>query len=329
VRFVARAGGTIIRPTRKGEFMSRKLLLAGASAVAILVAANAAGAKSYTIPGMYTFTVPTTGEYAIDLVGASGGSNFAANPPGGLPGGLGAEVFGDVMLQAGEKLVLYVGGHGQDVGGSGHPAEGGAGGGGGSFIVGFGDAGGGGGAGLNQAGGAGLAGSGSGAGGGTGGGASVYGQGGGGGTFASGGNGGGGAAYNGRASGDDGISGSGAGSGAGGIFPHGGDGSTSGGVGGYAGGGGGGDSGGGGGSGYSGGGGGGDGGGGGGGGSYLASFFTNKQYFAGVSSPGGEITIYRLAGSPVPEPSTWAMTFAGFASLGWLARHRRRKPGAA
>jgi hypothetical protein len=109
VRFVARAGGTIIRPTRKGEFMSRKLLLAGASAVAILVAANAAGAKSYTIPGMYTFTVPTTGEYAINLVGASGGSNFAANPPGGLPGGLGAEVFGDVMLQAGEKLVLYVG----------------------------------------------------------------------------------------------------------------------------------------------------------------------------------------------------------------------------
>ncbi len=101
MRFVARAGGTIIRPTRKGEFMSRKLLLAGASAVAILVAANAAGAKSYTIPGMYTFTVPTTGEYAIDLVGASGGSNFAANPPGGLPGGLGAEVFGDVMLQAG------------------------------------------------------------------------------------------------------------------------------------------------------------------------------------------------------------------------------------
>ena len=150
MRFVARAGGTTIRPTRKGEFMSRKLLLAGASAVAILVAANAAGAKSYTIPGMYTFTVPTTGEYAIDLVGASGGNNLAANPPGGLPGGFGAEVFGDVMLQAGEKLVLYVGGHGQDVGGSGHPAEGGAGGGGGSFIVGFGDAGGGGGAGSTR-----------------------------------------------------------------------------------------------------------------------------------------------------------------------------------
>jgi PEP-CTERM motif-containing protein len=27
----------------------------------------------------------------------------------------------------------------------------------------------------------------------------------------------------------------------------------------------------------------------------------------------------------VPEPSTWAMTFAGFAGLGWLARMRNRK----
>ncbi len=27
----------------------------------------------------------------------------------------------------------------------------------------------------------------------------------------------------------------------------------------------------------------------------------------------------------VPEPSTWAMTLAGFAGLGWLARLRARK----
>jgi PEP-CTERM motif len=27
----------------------------------------------------------------------------------------------------------------------------------------------------------------------------------------------------------------------------------------------------------------------------------------------------------VPEPSTWAMTLAGFAGLGWLARTRGRK----
>ena len=31
----------------------------------------------------------------------------------------------------------------------------------------------------------------------------------------------------------------------------------------------------------------------------------------------------------VPEPSTWAMTLAGFAGLGWLAHMRRRKLGRA
>jgi hypothetical protein len=40
-----------------GEIMSRKVLLAGASALAILVAAGAAEADSFTIPGMYSFTV--------------------------------------------------------------------------------------------------------------------------------------------------------------------------------------------------------------------------------------------------------------------------------
>jgi PEP-CTERM motif len=63
--------------------------------------------------------------------------------------------------------------------------------------------------------------------------------------------------------------------------------------------------------------------GGGGGGSYLASLFTNPILTAGVNSGDGSIDIELL--KAVPEPSTWAMTLAGFAGLGWLASRRRRK----
>jgi PEP-CTERM motif len=58
----------------------------------------------------------------------------------------------------------------------------------------------------------------------------------------------------------------------------------------------------------------------GGGGSYLADAFTNRILIAGVNSGDGSIQIARI-----PEPSTWAMTLAGFAGLGWLARLRSRK----
>jgi PEP-CTERM motif len=67
--------------------------------------------------------------------------------------------------------------------------------------------------------------------------------------------------------------------------------------------------------------------GGGGGGSYLASLFSNQLLTAGVNSGDGSIDIDLLGA--VPEPSTWAMTLAGFAGLGWLARMRRRKPSPA
>jgi hypothetical protein len=63
--------------------------------------------------------------------------------------------------------------------------------------------------------------------------------------------------------------------------------------------------------------------GGGGGGSYLASLFTNPILTAGVNSGDGSIDIELL--KAVLEPSTWAMTLAGFAGLGWLASRRRRK----
>ena len=61
----------------------------------------------------------------------------------------------------------------------------------------------------------------------------------------------------------------------------------------------------------------------GGGGSYLASLFTSQVLTAGVNSGDGSIDIELL--KAVPEPSTWAMTLAGFAGLGWLTRMRRRK----
>jgi hypothetical protein len=276
---------------------SRAMLLAGVSALAMLACAGEAKADPpFITPGMFSFTVPTTGEYALDVLGASGGASINA------VGGLGAEVSGDIVLTAGETLTLFVGGQGQNAGLF-------FGGGGGGFVF-LGTsvlavAGGGGGAGYRANGGPGQTGTGGGAGGGPFGGAGgANGTGGGGGTYAHL-NGGGGA---GVASGAAGYGGDGAGidSGSGAKFPNGGGGS------GFNGGGGGG--------GFSGGGGGdgegsaGDGG----GGSYLASLFTNPILTAGVHSGDGSISI-NLLPPAVPEPTTWAMTLAGFAGLGWLA----------
>ncbi len=335
-------------------FKSRKkVLLAGASALAILAASGAAEADTFSIPGMYSFPITTTGEYSIDVFGASGGQS-PLGVPGGVPGGQGAEVFGDVKLVSGDVLTLYVGGHG------GTGALGG-GGGGGSFIsidnnggALLAAAGGGGGAGYLQVGLPGLGTNHAGAGAGTGGGAGGTGvnvaTGGAGGSFDLGFNGGGGGGYAAQGGEAHGGDGSGDFSGGGGNFPNfpnGGTGSDpaggSGGLGGGGGGGGGGagshsGGGGGGGGGFSGGGGGsgkkatpgaGYGGyAGGGGGSYLASgIVTDQALISGVNVGDGRITITRLDGTTpaVPEPSTWAMGLIGFAGLGWLARMRSRK----
>src|SRR3984885_11156243 len=296
---------------------SRAMLLAGVSALAMLACAGEAKADPpFITPGMFSFTVPTTGEYALDVLRASGGASINA------VGGLGAEVSGDIVLTAGETLTLFVGGQGQNAG----LFFGGGGGGGGGFVF-LGTsvlavAGGGGGAGYRANGGPGQTGTFGGAGG-------ANGTGGGGGTYAHL-NGGGGA---GVASGAAGYGGDGAGidSGSGAKFPNGGGGVGGGGYGGgggsglNGGGGGGGSSGGGGGGGsYLAGGGGAAGYGGGGGGSYLTSLFTNPILTAGAHSGDGSISI-NLLPPAVPEPSTWAMTLAGFAGLGWLTRMRRRK----
>src|SRR6202453_2222945 len=107
------------------------------------------------MPGMFSLTAAVSGEYAVELLGASGGNATFLN----IPGGSGAEVSGDIFLTAGEDLTLFVGGQG----GSNALA-----GGGGSFVFNGTDvlavAGGGGGAGDGGAAGPGLAGTSGGAG---------------------------------------------------------------------------------------------------------------------------------------------------------------------
>jgi hypothetical protein len=285
---------------------TKAFLLAGASALAILASAAEANAETFAFTGKaQTFTATVSGEYAVEVLGASGGNGTLG------VGGLGAEVSGDVFLTAGEDLRLFVGGRG----GSGYDG----GGGGGSFVF-HGEevlavAGGAGGAAVGD-GGPGLAGTGGGTGGNSGGTGGVGGTGGGAGDRTA----SGGAGVTAGSAGYGGNGGFGAGSG--GKFPNGGAGNPAGGPGGFGGGAGGG-LGGGGGSGFSGGG--GLLGGGGGGGSYLSKLFTDPVLTTGGASRGGNGSISVDLLKAVPEPSTWAMMLMGFAGLGWLAHMRRRK----
>ena len=137
--------------------------------------------SSYTTPGIDTVTIGTSGTYAITADGAEGGGAAIGFQLDSF-GGSGAAVSGDVVLQAGTKLEIVVGGEG----GTGEYAGGG---GGGSFVIDESDntilavAGGGGGAGggLDRGGGGGGGvGGGTGAGGGSGGSGSGSGGGGGG-----------------------------------------------------------------------------------------------------------------------------------------------------
>jgi hypothetical protein len=203
---------------------TRVLLLAGASALAILACAAEANAETFTMPGMFSFIASASGEYAVELLGASGGNSIFLHTD--VVGGLGAEVSGDIFLTKGEDLTLFVGGQGGSV------TFVGGGGGGGSFVLHGTDvlagAGGGGGAAYSD-GGPGLAGTSGGAGE-----ASEGGKGGVGGTGGAGGYGGGGGS-GGYGGGGGGGSSGGGGSG---FSGGGGGGSVAGGGGGYGGGGG-------------------------------------------------------------------------------------------
>jgi hypothetical protein len=284
-----------------------------------LVGAAHAGTYSYTGTSTQNFTAAQKGIYQITAYGAQGGTGYFIPTYNATdPGGLGAEVGGDLLLTKGQSLTLLVGGKGGD----GKGGEGAGGGGGGSFVA-LGStplvvAGGGGGGGNDT--GPGLAGtSGGGGNGGTAGAGGSAGQAsGGGGFFGDGGDGG-----------DGGTGGksflNGGAGGVGGVVDY-----NSGGIsgdGGYGGGGGGGGLG----RGFNAGGGGGYSGGGGetsiaadfagGGGSYVDPGAANTFGFDGVRSGDGEIDITLLRA--VPEPATWAMMLIGLGALGAGLRGRR------
>ena len=52
---------------------------------------------------------------------------------------------------------------------------------------------------------------------------------------------------------------------------------------------------------------------------------TGQVKAGGLNSGDGSISITSLTPA-VPEPSTWAMTLAGFVGLGRLARQRKLRP---
>jgi hypothetical protein len=276
----------------------KKLLLAGASLLALTAASSSARATVFGFTDApVDWTVPDTGTYDIVAYGAQGGIGDLAS------GGLGAEIGGDFNLAAGDRLEIFVGG----MGGNG---PGGGGGGGGSFVI---DST----SGLKLA----IAG------GGGGGGGSLTGDGGPGGITGDGGNGGGshgsGGGYGSGGGGGGFLSGGGftfGTGGPGGAFPNpnGGTGGPGGGIGGAVGGAGGGGTGGGGGGGYSGGGGGGNGLGGGGGGSYDGG--SNQVLVAGEHSGNGLVSIAAVG---VPEPGSLALLTTGLAGL-MFGRRRGR-----
>jgi hypothetical protein len=289
----------------KAPDMNRKswinrMLLAGASALAMTVASAEAGATTFDFTAsLVSWTVPTNGVYVITAYGAQGGSGDL------VAGGLGAEAGGYIPLSAGTMLAVIAGGQGA-------PEAGG----GGSFVFNITDgsylvaAGGGGGSGFSlNVGGPGLVTT-------AGGDGVVTGitvvPGGVDGIGGTGGEGGGGA---GVLSGGSTGAGLGDGFGASGVTSYGGA-SEFGRPGGFGGGGGGDFGGGGGGGGFS----------GGGGGSFLSplSGLADRVLLAGVNSGNGYVTIDLIAPPPaVPEPSTWTMMVVGFGSLAFALWRRR------
>jgi hypothetical protein len=312
------------RQTMRGKVSAKRILLAGASMLAMMAGPSGAGATTFIFTGSeVVFTVPASGLYDITAFGAQGGQSLNT-------GGLGAEAEGDILLSGGTALTVLAGGAGANgnVGALGY----GGGGGGGSFVfeglatlAAAGGGGGGGGGPFGAPGGPGLAttAGGGGTGSGLGGSGGAGGLGGTGGGF-SGGGGGAGVLGGGTS-----ATGSSPGAGAGSI--------TSPGAtqvaGGFGGGGGSGFIGAGAGGGFSGGGGGGGFhgsiGGGGGGGSYLASLFTISILTSGVNGGNGYVTIDPVVAPSIPEPSTWALMLIGFAGVGFAGFRRAKRNRAA
>ena len=80
--------------------------------------------------GVQSWTVPVTATYKITAAGGQGG----LQPYNNYPGGLGAKMSSDIVLNKGDVINIVVGHVGKPVNGNGNTANGGAGGGGGSFV---------------------------------------------------------------------------------------------------------------------------------------------------------------------------------------------------
>ncbi len=285
------------------RIFQKRIWLAGASLLAIVMGSGDANAIVFSGPLGTEYVIPSIGYYDFTVAGAQGGSG-----DGFGSGGAGAIVGGELFFSAGSTLDIVVGG----AGGNGEGGDGYAGGGGGGSFV-FGSRG------------------------------LLFAAGGGSGAPFSAGPGAPGIGHGGHPAGPASYGGAGGADVAhpiifgptppqqpaqAGSFPSGGAGACcyfgGGPAGGYGGGGGGG---------YNGGGGGGGAPGGGGGfGGYSYVINTARDSFGITGGNGivnflgpganGYVSINFVA---APEPSTWAMTLTGFAGLGWLARLRRRK----
>ena len=93
-------------------------------------ATTLAGAVTINTQGIQEWTVPVTGPYSIQAFGAQGGTGTTN---GGVPGGLGASIYGEVNLTAGQVLKIVVGQIGEGI--SYGNSNAGGGGGGGSFVA--------------------------------------------------------------------------------------------------------------------------------------------------------------------------------------------------
>src|SRR5277367_6245879 len=104
--------------------LQKRMWLAGASLLAIVLGSGDANAVVFGGPTGVDYVIPTTGHYDFRVAGAQGGAS-------GRVGGFGAIVGGELFLDAGDMLGLIVGGGGYE--GAGTEGQGGSGGG-GSFV---------------------------------------------------------------------------------------------------------------------------------------------------------------------------------------------------
>ena len=112
----------------KRMIKSRAMLLAGVSALAMLACVAKRTPRRRVTGGVQSFTVPTTGEYALDVLGASGERRRRRRRRRG-PGRRGFRRHFPLRRR---DLTLFVGGQGEQ--GQSGGRHGGGGGGGGGFV---------------------------------------------------------------------------------------------------------------------------------------------------------------------------------------------------